>query len=148
MTGGPVVQFRGVQHARILIADDSRLVCPALRSVIESHKGWLVCAEAHNGSEAVALASRCRPDLVILDLAMPDFDGLTAARRISEMLPEMPILLHTAFAVPQLETEANKCGVRRIVQKSDVRLLISAIEELLGERSGRPGSQGYQSSGA
>ena len=87
--------------------------------------------EAENGKEAIAKAQDLRPDLVILDLVMPLTDGLTASREITKLLPDVPILLHTLYSSPQLELEAGKVGVRRVVPKSESSVLVSAVQEIL-----------------
>ena len=83
---------------------------------------------------AVALAylnSKELPCVVILDLVMPLTDGLTASREITKLLPDVPILLHTLYSSPQLELEAGKVGVRRVVPKSESSVLVSAVQEIL-----------------
>jgi CheY-like chemotaxis protein len=87
--------------------------------------------EGHDGLEAVSLSSECHPDVVVLDLAMPVMDGLTAARKISKSLPQTPILMCTMHASAQLELEAQKAGVRKIISKADTHAIIPAIRELL-----------------
>jgi len=122
--------------SRLLIADDHSTVRTLLRILLESHEGWQVCAEVENGLEAVAKAVELKPDLVILDLAMPQMDGLRAAREISAALPSVPILMHTMHNSSELELEAKKAGVRRVVNKTGREdELFAAIEELLAGRS-------------
>jgi DNA-binding NarL/FixJ family response regulator len=114
---------------RILIADDSPLCRKTLQDLLQA-SGWEVCGQAENGLEAVRMAVELSPDVVILDLAMPSMDGLTAARRISESLPTIPIVMHTLHDLPQLELEAKKNGVRCIVPKSEGAHIISVLDEL------------------
>jgi DNA-binding NarL/FixJ family response regulator len=76
------------------------------------------------------MAVELNPDAVILDLAMPSMDGLTAARQISKSLPTTPIVMHTFHDLPQLEQEAKKNGVRCIVRKSETARIISLLDEL------------------
>jgi len=117
---------------RILIADDSELVRKQLRVILESHPGWHVCSEAANGQKAILLAQELKPDLVVLDLAMPMLDGFRAAAEIVEMLPSVPIVIYTFHDLPQMELEAKKFGVRAIVPKSaDEKFLIQALEGVL-----------------
>jgi len=115
---------------RILIADDAKLVRTALRDLLKKENGCEV-VEAENGSEAVAKARDTRPDLVILDLAMPVMDGLTATREINKLLPNVPIVMYTLHCSSQLEVDARKVGVARIVPKSDSGFLLSVVHELL-----------------
>lgn len=114
---------------RVLIADDSPLARKTLQDLLETH-GWEVCGQAENGVDAVKMVVELDPDVVILDLAMPSMDGLTAARQISESLPTIPIVMHTLHKLPQLELEAKKNGVRCIVPKSESGAIIAVLEEL------------------
>lgn len=118
---------------RILIADDNQLVRKTLQELLQTH-GWEVCGEAEDGLDAVRKTLELKPDAVILDLAMPLMDGLAAARKISESLPAVPIVMHTLHAHPQLELEAKKNGVRFIVPKSASSQIISVLEELVSPR--------------
>ena len=118
--------------SRLLIADDHSTVRTLLRILLESHEGWQVCAEVTNGLDAVTKAIELKPDLIILDLAMPQMDGLRAARQISAMLPAVPILMHTMHNSSELELEAKKAGVRKVVNKTGSGdELFAAIEQLL-----------------
>lgn len=116
---------------RILIADDNALVRTAMRQVLESVGPWEVI-EAANGKQAVAMALESRPSLIILDLAMPVKDGLTTARELAKLLPEVPILMHTLYWSPRIELEALKAGVRKAVPKSESSVIVNAVKELLG----------------
>jgi CheY-like chemotaxis protein len=115
---------------RILIAEDSPSVRNALRSLLEAAGHWEIVA-VDNGEEAIAKAQELKPNLIILDLVMPVMDGLKAARQISELLPHTPILMHTMHWSPQVEIEAQKVGVRKVVPKTDNRLLISTVRQFL-----------------
>ena len=115
---------------RILIAEDSPAVRTALRSLLESAGSWEI-VDVENGQEAIAKAQELRPDLIILDLVMPVMDGLTAARAISKLLPEIPMLMHTMHWSPQVEVEAQKVGVRKVVSKADSILLVSTVRQFL-----------------
>jgi len=118
---------------RVLIADDSPFTRKTLQDLLQTH-GWEVCGQAENGVDAVRMAVELNPDVVILDLAMPSMDGLTAARQISESLPTIPIVMHTLHDLPQLELEAKKNGVSCIVPKSESVHIISVIDELTSAR--------------
>jgi DNA-binding NarL/FixJ family response regulator len=117
--------------AQILIADDSQSVLRGLRALLGAKPAWEICGDAVDGKEAVARASELRPDLIILDYAMPRLDGLSAAREIHKLLPTVPIVLHTLYASTELDLAANKFGIRRVVDKTKSGALISAVEELL-----------------
>jgi len=120
---------------RILIADDHRMVRDLLKSTLERHSNWQVCAEARNGLEAVQKAAELKPDLIILDLAMPVMDGLQAAREILSASPGMPILMFTNYSFPALVREAATVGVREVVDKGFAwRELFRAVETALSKR--------------
>jgi DNA-binding NarL/FixJ family response regulator len=118
---------------KILIADDKQHFRQELRNLIEGHQGWKVCTEAGDGVQAVNRAKQFKPDLVILDLAMPDLNGFEAARQISEALPGVPILMLTLYASPQVEKEAERVGVTRVISKSTANMLVPSIEEALAQ---------------
>ncbi len=127
---------------QILIADDNALVRSALRQVLESEgKGQWEMVEAENGQEAVILAQKTKPALVILDLAMPLKDGFSTAREIGQLLPGTPILMHTLYWSVRVEFEAMKAGVRKTVPKSESGVLIAAVRELLGTKPASPSSE-------
>jgi two-component system chemotaxis response regulator CheY len=116
--------------ARILIADDNAIFRKALRQVLEGADHWEI-VEAKGGDEAVTKSVETLPNVVILDLAMPDKDGLAAARDISALLPATPILMCTMHNSPLVEAEALKSGIRRVFSKTDSSLLVPAIRQLL-----------------
>lgn len=118
---------------RILIAEDNHSVRTAMRQVLENVGDWEI-VEAENGQEAVAKAEELKPNLVILDLAMPRLDGLSAAREIAKILPDVPIMMHTLYFSEQVELEAGKFGVRKIVPKSDSNVLVSAVQDVLQKK--------------
>jgi DNA-binding NarL/FixJ family response regulator len=117
----------------ILIADDKLHIRRVLRGLIEGHEDWEVCAEAEDGVQAVNRAKQFQPDLIILDLAMPELNGIEAAGQISQALPGVPILIFTLYASPQVEKEAEKVGVQRVISKSTGYMLVPAIEEALAQ---------------
>jgi DNA-binding NarL/FixJ family response regulator len=122
---------------RILIADDSPPVRKALHLLLEQTHGWSVI-DAEDGQAAVSRALQYRPDLVVVDLAMPIMDGLTAARQISHALPQLPILMYTMHWTPSLELAAQKSGIRKLIPKSQSTALLKTIEELLGQKAAAP----------
>src|SRR5262249_24224117 len=107
-----------VMAARILIVDDNRVVGGLLRTCVE-RQNWGVFCEGENGEEAITKAQELKPDIIILDLAMPVMDGLSAARELGKILPATPILLHTLHDSPDLQLEAKKAGIREIIPKSE-----------------------------
>ncbi len=121
---------------KILIADDNALVRKLLRIMLEGQRGWQICAEATNGSEAILKAQESKPDAVILDFAMPLLDGLDAAREITRTLPSVPILLFTLYDSPEMTLAAKEAGVSRVLPKTASGLpLIQAVRDLLAANS-------------
>jgi DNA-binding NarL/FixJ family response regulator len=116
---------------RILIADDHESVLRRVRTMLESQPTWEVCGDAVNGREAVAKAVQLKPDLVVLDFAMPQLDGLKTASEIRALLPEVPIVMFSMYA-SQLKQEVQKHGISCLVDKTESDALMIAIQELLG----------------
>jgi|SRR5689334_9246020 len=121
---------------RILIADDSTLVRRQLRKLLETRLAGAVIDEAENGQEAVDKVIHSSPDIAVLDVAMPVLNGLVAAERISSIAPDLPIVVHTMYATPQIESEVKKRGATAVVPKDDVGALMSVIERLSQEEIG------------
>jgi DNA-binding NarL/FixJ family response regulator len=116
---------------RILLADDHALVRKGLRATIESRAGWSVCGEAATGREAVEMARNLRPDIVVMDLTMPELNGLDATRRILRAAPRTEILILSMHESEQLIHEVLAAGARGYVLKSDAGGAIClAIESL------------------
>lgn len=116
---------------RILVADDHDLMRRGLKSLLESHSGWTICAEAHTGREAVARAEELKPDIVILDITMPELNGVEAARRILKASPNTEILVLSVHYSDQLIRDILEAGVRGYIVKSDSdRDLVIAVEAL------------------
>jgi len=118
--------------ARILIADDHELLRRGLVAELSQVPGWIVVAEVANGRAAVASAAELKPDLVVLDLTMPELNGLEAARQILTADASMRILILTAHESEQLVREVLSVGARGYVLKSDAgRILVVALQALL-----------------
>lgn len=116
---------------RILIADDHEVVRRGLSALLQTQEGWEVCAEAVDGREAVEKAKLLKPDFVILDIGMPNLNGLAATRQLTEHDPNFKIIVLTITDSDHVIREALDAGARGFVLKSDaVRDLISAIEAL------------------
>jgi DNA-binding NarL/FixJ family response regulator len=116
---------------RILIADDHKSVLRGLRASLGANLGWEICGDATDGKEAIAKAAELRPDLIVMDFAMPRLDGLRAALEIRKLLPSVPIVMNTLYGSAEVRLAANKHGIRRVVDKTNSGALISAVEELL-----------------
>ena len=120
-----------MKPVRILIADDHEVVRHGVRTILERQAGWVVCGEASTGREAVAKAVDLRPDVVVLDLSMPELNGLEATRQIRRLLPAK-ILILTVHESDQLVTEVVDAGADGYVLKADAgRTLVAAINALL-----------------
>jgi DNA-binding NarL/FixJ family response regulator len=120
---------------RILIADDHDLMRRGIRALLLSHAGWEVCAEAHTGREAVTKAEELKPDIAILDISMPDLNGVDAAKRIRKGSPDTEVLILSVHYSDQLIREILEAGVRGYIVKSDSdRDLIIAVETLANHK--------------
>jgi DNA-binding NarL/FixJ family response regulator len=119
--------------AKILIADDSSLIRPMLAAAFSSRDDWTICGEASNGRQAILLAFQLRPDLILLDFLMPMLSGLEAAAEILKIMPLVPIVLYTMYDNAQLEAEAKKIGILKVVSKANSSNLVAALEEILGK---------------
>ncbi len=116
---------------RILLADDHDVVRRGIRNLLETCESWEVCGEARNGREAVELATKLKPDVAIVDLEMPELNGLEVTRRIRAALPQIEVLIFTMHDTEQLVRQVVAAGARGYVLKSDVdRYLITAVESL------------------
>ena len=126
---------------RLLIVDDNERVRRHLKGLLNSDPSFLVCGEAASGKEAVLQAQELTPDVIILDLAMPGMDGITAAREMSRTLPGLAIFMYTLHASRQLEIEAKNAGISHVVPKPDTSQLITLLREfsqLKKSGSGKP----------
>jgi DNA-binding NarL/FixJ family response regulator len=121
---------------RILLAEDHPVFRIGLCSLIRSRAGWEVCGEAADGREAVTKCIQLRPDLLILDICMPNLNGLDAARQILKHNPDQKILVLTNVESEQVIRGCMEAGVRGWVFKSDsTEELIAAIEQMQKSRS-------------
>lgn len=124
-----------MRNLRILIADDHDLMLRGVKSMIQSHPGWEVCGEARTGREAVAKTKELKPDVLILDISMPDLNGVEAARRIRKASPSVEILILSMHYSDQLIRDIIEAGVRGYIVKSDSgRDLIIAVEALANHK--------------
>ena len=116
---------------RILLADDHDVVRRGLRDQLSQRTGWEICGEACNGREAVKLATKLSPDVAVIDLSMPELNGLEATRQIRRVMPKTEVLIFTMHENEQLIREVLSAGARGYVLKSDAgRQLTSAVEAL------------------
>jgi DNA-binding NarL/FixJ family response regulator len=114
---------------RLLIADDHEIVRRALCEVLDHHPGWEIVGEAKNGREADKLALRTLPHVVLLDLFMPEMNGLEATRVIRRKLPEAEVLIFTVHGSDDLMREVIAAGARGYLLKTDfTRDIVGAVE--------------------
>jgi DNA-binding NarL/FixJ family response regulator len=119
-----------VGNLRVLVADDHGLARKGVRALLEEQPGWEIVAEASNGREAVEKAKLLQPDVTILDLSMPELNGLEAAREILKRVPTK-ILILTIHEADPLIRQTLEAGARGYVLKSDAgRDLVSAVNAL------------------
>ena len=117
---------------RILLADDHEVVRRGLRALLETHAGWEVCGEAADGRAAVALALALAPDIVVMDIGMPQLNGFDATRQILERTRGIEVLVLSMHESEQFVREVIGAGARGYVLKSDAgRDLLAAVEALL-----------------
>jgi DNA-binding NarL/FixJ family response regulator len=139
-----------MKKLRILVADDHALVRQGLRSVLEAQTGWTVCGQAQDGREAVKLGLKLKPDIFLLDVTMPELNGLDATRQICRNLPGVPILILTMHESEELCEEAVQAGASGCVLKSDSpRELLAAVQAVAagGKYFTRPTGSGPRSVG-
>jgi DNA-binding NarL/FixJ family response regulator len=115
----------------MLIVDDHAVVRRGVRALLESQPGWDIAAEASTGREAVALARRLQPDIVVMDLSLPELNGLDAIRQILKESPRSEVLVLTMHHSEELARSVLRAGARGYVLKSDAdQDLIAAVESL------------------
>jgi DNA-binding NarL/FixJ family response regulator len=109
-----------VKNLRILIADDHGLVRRGAVGVLHSRYGWRVVGEAANGREAVEKTIKLKPDVAILDISMPELDGIEAVSQIREAVPDTKVLVLTMHESDQIVKRALDAGAHGYVLKSDL----------------------------
>ncbi len=117
---------------RILIVDDSDTTRRILNTIVRS-RHWTVCGEANSGWSGIRKFQEQRPDLVLLDLAMPDINGIEVARMMSGLDPAVPIIMFTMLNLEGLEKAARNAGVRAIVSKGECWNLLTSIEDAISD---------------
>jgi DNA-binding NarL/FixJ family response regulator len=122
----------GESPVRILVADDHEVMRMGLRNLLEAVPGWSVYAEARNGSEAVELALVSSPDIIIMDITMPEMNGLEAAAKIALDRPEIPVILFSLHLSGDVITRFKSGSIRGAVAKSEAaRDLLDAVRCVL-----------------
>src|SRR5438876_9679771 len=122
----------GSRPVRILVADDHEVMRLGLRNLLESVPNWSVYAEAANGSEAVEIALLSSPDIIIMDITMPEMNGLEAAARIAADRPDIPVIMFSLHLSEDVIGRFKTGSVRGAVAKSEAaRDLLDAIRVVL-----------------
>ena len=123
--------FKG-KPARLVIADDHELARAGLRAMLTDQRGFELVGEASNGQEALLLCRRLQPDLALIDVRMPEMDGLSTCRAVKQECPATSVILVTMHANPEYLFEALKAGAAGYVLKDvSQRELISAVQKVL-----------------
>ena len=121
---------------RVLVADDHAIVRKGLCALLSTEPGIVVVGEAHNGLEAIALAERFHPDVLLMDLVMPGVDGLEVIRRVTARLPKVRILVLTGFAGDEKVFPAIRAGaLGYLLKDSDPGELVQAIRQVHSGRA-------------
>jgi DNA-binding NarL/FixJ family response regulator len=133
------------QPVRILVADDHEVMRLGIRNLIESVPNWSVSGEASTGREAVELALHKVPDVIIMDITMPEMNGFEAAAKIAEVRPEIPIIMFSLHLSEDVMGRFKTGGIRGAVAKSEAaRDLLDAVRSVINggtffpARSSRP----------
>ena len=122
-------------NLRIMIADDHDLMRRGIKTLLEAQPGWEICAEATKGRDAIAKAEHLRPDVVIIDICMPELNGIEATRQIRKVSPRTEVLVLSVHHSEYLIREALDAGARGFVVKSDADMeIVSAVEALASHR--------------
>jgi DNA-binding NarL/FixJ family response regulator len=117
---------------RVLIADDHEVIRKGISSILQARADIQICGEATNGEEAVSKTQLLKPDLLILDISLPDSNGLEVATAIKKLLPEVPILLLSAYAGKQLSEEVKRRGFQGFISKNGAATtLIGAVDAIV-----------------
>jgi DNA-binding NarL/FixJ family response regulator len=120
-----------VKTLRILIADDHGLVRRGARAILHSRRGWRVVGEAVDGREAVQKAIDLKPDVAVVDIGMPELDGVEVARQIREAVPDTEVLVLTMHESDQMVRRALDAGARGYLLKSDLtESLVKAVKDV------------------
>ena len=119
--------------ARILLADDHEIMRAGLRAILESEAGMEVVGEADNGRDAVKSAQECQPDVVLMDIGMPDLNGIEATRQILSEAPDVKVIALSMHADKRFVASMFQAGASAyLLKKSAARELLKAIAEVTG----------------
>ena len=119
---------------RVLIADDHEVVRAGVRSLLQNQPDCEVCGEAVTGRDAVALAQQLKPDVIVMDITMPDLNGLEATRHVLKAVPNVQVLILSIHESEELVREILDAGARGYILKSDAGRELSAAVQALRQR--------------
>jgi DNA-binding NarL/FixJ family response regulator len=124
-----------MKELRILVADDHELIRHGIRGILRARRGWKVIGEAANGQQAVEKTNKLKPDVAILDVSMPDLDGLQAAREIRDASPNTKVVILTMHESDQMVHQVLDAGALAYVLKSDLAAnLVKAVKDVSAGR--------------
>ena len=115
----------------ILVADDNPLIRKMLCALFENEEDYEICAEATNGQEAIDLALKHRPELIILDLSMPILNGLAVSKELKRIMPDVPIILFTQYAAVGNVLLSAGLLADRIASKNNAQELMAHVKSLI-----------------
>jgi len=115
---------------RILIVDDEKAVRTALGKLLATRKEWQVVGEAADGATAIGMVRELQPDIVIMDITMPEMNGLEATPEIKKLLPTAEVLIFTQHDSTQMVRQAQNAGASGYLLKSQANWLLRAVESM------------------
>jgi DNA-binding NarL/FixJ family response regulator len=120
-----------MKAVRILVVDDQEAMRRGVEALLKTRAGWEICGEASTGREAVAKAKHLKPHVVLMEIDLPELNGIDATRRILRALPKTEVLIYTTHTSEQILREALAAGARGYLLKSDPgTLLVAAVAAL------------------
>ncbi len=122
-------------NLRILIADDHDVVREGVRALVEDQPDWEVCGVAANGRQAIEEAEKLKPDVIVIDMTMPELNGVEAIRQIRRLLPKTEIVVFSGHRSEDMVRETFDAGAKSYICKADAgRYLIDAIRSLAAHK--------------
>ena len=122
----------GPEELRILIVDDSETARRVAGTILRT-RNWTICGEAENGRTGVEKFQKLKPDVLLLDLSMPDMISIEAAQQMTTANPSVPLILFTIVMTKEIGIAGREAGIRTIVPKSDIWSLVADIERIANE---------------